>query len=32
MVKMAKNRKKQAVLYIDSTKLVAYISWSLFSN
>ena len=32
MVKMAKNRKKQAVLYIDSTKLVAYMSWSLFSN
>ena len=32
MVKMAKNQKKRAVLKINSTKCMAYISWSFFSN
>ena len=32
MVKMVKNQKNWAGLYINSTKGVAYISWSFFSN
>ena len=31
MVKMAKNRKKRVVLYLNSTKGVAF-SWSFFSK
>ena len=32
MVKMARSQKKWAVLYINSTKGVEYVSWSFFSN